>query len=316
MSSRPLLKKVILIGLLAPLWGCSVSNIISPSTSADVGSKSIVLTDVDFDPDSLIPETQPVADYLAGNLKRAGINHGEVQIAPDVETVAEWMASGKVNLYFDSVYPVMYVMKHSGATPILRRWKDGVAEYSTYIVTRKDSGLNRLDHLKGKMITLESPSSSSGFMFPMIYMLKAGLHPVAKAEANHKVAKNEIGYVFSGENEVAVEWILKGKVVAGAIDSETWTELPEEDRNQLEILAETDKFPRHVVLAGPNLKPNQIEVLKTALMGMDESKEGQAALAEFSKTAKFDEFPEGATAAIDRLEKDYEMLQTYLAHQK
>lgn len=314
--ARQLFQRLMLIGLLMPLSSCQFSNIISPSTSADVGSKSIVLTDVDFDPEALIPETQPVADYLADNLKQAGINQGTVQIAPDVETVADWMASGEVNLYFDSVYPVMMVMKRSGATPILRRWKDGVSEYSTYFVTLKDSGLSNLEDLQGKMITFEEPSSSSGFMFPMVYLLKTGFQPTQKAEANHAVANDEIGYVFSGDSKVGIEWMLEGKVAAGVIDSETWTELSDEERNQLDILAETDKFPRHVVLAGPNLKPNQIEALKAALMGMDKSQAGRAALKEFSDTAQFDEFPEGATAAIDRLKADYEMLQTYLAQQK
>lgn len=318
--SHSLLSKIAIIGLIVPLFGCdigsNINSVISPSTSADVGSKAIILTDVSYDPDSLIPETQPVADYLGANLKQAGINKGEVEIAPDLETVAEWMTAGKVNLYFDSVYPVMFVMKQSKATPILRRWKDGVAEYSTYFVARRDSGLSRVEDLQGKMIALEEPSSSSGFMFPMVYLLETGLNPVEKAEANHAVPDNEIGYVFSGEPENTVKWILEDKVSAGAIESETWAELSDEDRKQLSIIAKTDKFPRHVVLAGPNLKPEQIEALKVELMGMDKSQEGRAALEEFSETAKFDEFPEGAEAAISRLEKDYEMLQTYLAQQK
>jgi phosphonate transport system substrate-binding protein len=301
-----------LASLLISLAGCN--SLLTPATSAG-SDGAIILTDVDFDPDSLIPETQPVADYLAKHLQRAGISQGKVNIAPDVETVADWMASGEANLYFDSVYPVMTVMESAGGTPILRRWKDGVAEYSTYFVVRRDRNLNELQDLQGQMITLQEPSSSSGFMFPMGYLLKLGFNPVEKAEVNHSVAANEVGYVFSGQEEVTVEWVLEGRVIAGAVDSETWAELPSEVQDQLKIIAETEKFPRHVVLAGPTLTDEQVEDLKTALLKMDESRQGRETLAIFSETAQFDEFPEGADAAIARLQDTYDQLQLHLAQQ-
>jgi phosphonate transport system substrate-binding protein len=305
---------IALIGLTSPLLGCGS---IFPSTSAESDGEAIILTDVDFDPASLLPETQPVANYLASDrtLKQAGITRGEVNIAPDVETVVEWMTTGEVNLYFDSVYPAMLVMEKSGATPILRRWKDGVSAYSTYFVTRQDSPIKTLDDLQGQIIALQSPSSSSGFMFPMVYLLSSGFNPVEKAEANHPVAGDEVGYLFSGEDDNTIEWILDGKTVAGALDSETWAELSQADRDQLTILAETDTFPRHVVLAGPSLEQDQIEALKAAMQGMDESREGRAVLETFSETAQFDEFPEGAEAAIAQLQDAYDQLNAHLAHQ-
>jgi phosphonate transport system substrate-binding protein len=297
------------------LAGCNSSglnNLIFPATSAE-NDGAIILTDVDFDPDSLIPETQPVADYLAKNLQKAGISQGKVNIAPDVETVAAWMTSGEVNLYFDSVYPVMKVMEQSGGTPILRRWKDGVAEYNTYFVVRRDRAISELADLQGEMITLQEPSSSSGFMFPMGHLLALGFNPIEKAEVNHAVAKDEIGYVFSGQEEVTVEWVLSGKVVAGALDSETWSELTPQVQDQLKIVAETESFPRHVVLAGPSLEAEQIDVLKATLLDMDNSKQGREALAAFSDTAQFDEFPEGGEAAIARLQGTYDKIQSHLA---
>lgn len=298
------------IALLAGLTGC---NGFSSGSAAEGEGDAIVLTDVDFDPDSLIPETQPLADYLGNNLRRAGISDGKVKIAPNVATVSEWMASGEVNLYFDSVYPAMLVMEESGALPILRRWKDGVPEYNTFIVTTVDSNITGLDDLKGQMLSMESPSSSSGFMFPMIAMLEAGLNPVEKAEANHTVADDEVGYVFSGDPENTVDWILEGRVQAGAVDNETWDELSPEEKAELTIIAETEKFPRHMVLAGPSLSEETIAALKRTMTRMDESRKGRKALAEFSETAQFDEFPEGADQEIERLREAYDMLQAHLA---
>ncbi|MEM6253099.1 MAG: phosphate/phosphite/phosphonate ABC transporter substrate-binding protein [Cyanobacteria bacterium P01_D01_bin.156] len=296
------------------LGGCGVNQPVA--RSGDSSGDAIILTDVSFDPDSLIPETQPVADYLAKNLKKAGITQGEVQIAPDVDTVAEWMASGDVNIYFDSVFPAMLVMEKAGATPILRRWKDGVPEYNTLFVARKNSEISDIQSLQGKMIAMQAPSSSSGFMFPLIELMDADLTPVAKAEANHQVEDNEIGYVFSGEDDTTVEWILNGKVQAGALDSETWAEISDADREELMVIAETAQYPRHMVVVGPSLSTAQVEAVKSVLLDMENSKQGREALVEFSETAEFDEFPEGADEAVLKLQDAYNRVKEHLAAQE
>ncbi|MEA5467047.1 phosphate/phosphite/phosphonate ABC transporter substrate-binding protein [Leptothoe sp. PORK10 BA2] len=296
------------------LGGCGFSQTSSTLNSSSDGA-AIILTDVDFDPESLIPETQPVADYLASNLKKSGITRGEVKIAPDVDTVAEWMTSGEVNLYFDSVFPAMLVMEKSGATAILRRWKDGVPEYNTLFIARKDSDLLALASLQGKMMAMQQPSSSSGFMFPLIELMDNDLTPVAKAEANHPVSDNEIGYIFSGEDETTVEWVLSGKVQAGAVDSETWSEVSDADRSELMVIAETPQYPRHLVVVGPSLSEAQITAVKDVLLDMEDSQKGRAALVEFSETAEFDEFPEGVDEAILKLQDSYNRVKEHLAAQ-
>lgn len=306
MMPRKFLTAITLMSALLPLASCD--SALKASTSSFADAEKIVLTDVDFDPESLVPETQPVADYLAANLGDAKVE-GTVEIAPDSDTVAQWIASGKTDLYFDSIYPIMKVMEQSGGTPILRRWKDNAAEYNTYIVARRDRGITDLADLKGKMIALEDPDSSSGFMFPMVAMLNVNLNPVEKAEANHPVAADEIGYIFSGEDETTAEWVLNGKVMAGAIDNEAFAEIPEEDRNQLVIIAETEMYPRHIVLAASDLTEQQIEDVKAVLLGMDETEAGQAALKEFSETAQFDELP---ADTISRLQSAYDLLQNHL----
>ncbi|MBD3884562.1 phosphate/phosphite/phosphonate ABC transporter substrate-binding protein [Phormidium tenue FACHB-886] len=308
MMPRQSLAPLVLIASLIFPVSCSSSPEVSTGFTAS-DKEAIVLTDVDFDPDSLVPETQPVADYLGKNLGAAGITTGKVEIAPDSETAAEWLASGKTDLYFDSVYPIMKVMERSGGTPILRRWKDGVSEYNTLFVARRDSGITALADLKGKMIALEDPDSSSGFMFPMVEMLSANMKPVKKAEPNHPVAEDEVGYIFSGEDETTAEWILDGKVAVGTVDNEAFKEIPEAEREQLVVIAETDFYPRQVVLAAPDITPEQANAIKAVMLAMDESEKGQAALAEFSETAQFDEFPDGA---LSRLQDQYETLQNYL----
>lgn len=298
---RKVVTTIALIGILIPLWGCQNQ---SESQTKEV----IVLGDIALNP-ARKQRFQGVADYLAANLGQTGIGQGEVKIASDKETMAQWIKSGEVDLYMDSPYPAMYMVNQTGAKVILRRWKKGVAEYSTIFFARQDSDLKSLEDLKGKMLALEVPFSSSGYMFPLSHLIKSGMNPVEKAEANHEVPKNQVGYVFAGDDLNAVRWVLSKNVDAGATDSETFAGLPESQRSQLVVLAETKKFPRQVVVAAPDMDPKVLEEVKEVLMKMHKNKEGKEILQKFKKTAKFDQFPQEPKAALAQMEEYYQLVQ-------
>ncbi len=305
---RKLLTTLVLVGFLSPLIGCQEK----PETRNKVPKevKSIVLSDVSaLEPKSKKIKYQPLADYLATKLSKFGIGKGEVKIAPDTETLIQWISAGEVDLYFDSPYPASVVIEKSKAKPLLRAWKKGVAEYNSVFFARKDSGLTSLNDLKGKMIAFEVPDSSSGYMFPLVHLSKHGFNPVRKAEANHTVAADEVGYIFAGTDLNTVRWVTRGKVTAGVTDNGTFSEIPEATRSKLVVLGETDKFPRQVVVVQPNIDPKLLIAIKTVLMEMDENNKGREVLKNFNKTAQFDEFPGGAEATLAEMKESYKLIQ-------
>ena len=278
-----------------------------PETAVEAAGV-IVLADISDEPAKKIERFQPLADYLAANLTEYGIGSGEVKIAPDMETMIQWLQTGEVDVYIDSLYPAMLISEASGAAPILRRWKKDVAEYHTVFFTMAGSGLTSIEDLAGRMIAFEDANSTSGYMLPLAYLVEAGLNPVEKARPDTAVSPDEVGFVFSGDDLNTLQWVVGGTVIAGATDNANYEELVAESDAELMILAETESVARNVVLMRGDMDAELVTAVTDLLLGLDETAAGLEILDIF-KTAQFDEFPEGAENAWNRMRALYEMVQ-------
>ena len=305
-----LISKLILFSVLIGVVGCdsqstSVSETID--TPPSQSTKVIVIADISNNPAKKIARYQPMADYLANHLSEFNIGQGEVKVATDLETMSDWLESGQVDIYFDSPYPAMIVSDRSGAKPILRRWKDGQAEYYGVFFAMKSSGIKTLAELQGNTIALDETYSTSGYFLPMVKLIQSGFQPVEKKSTSGKVEADQVGYVFSDDDENTIQWVISGKLKAGVVDIETFREIPVASRKEIDILAETETVPRQVVLIREDLDPKLVAKIKTILLNMDQTDEGKKVLAKFEQTAKFDDFP--PKKSIDRIRQLYELVK-------
>lgn len=269
----------------------------------------IILGDISDDPAEVIEGTQPLADYLAANLKEYGITEGQVRIATSTEELAQMLADGEVDLYFDSTYPATLISDQVGAKIILRRWRFGVEEYQSVIFASKDSGITSVEQLPGHMVAMDAPYSTSGFMLPAVYLTEHGLKLVGKKSQGDPVASDEIGFVFSYDDENTLQWVLSDLTDAGVTDDFHFdVDFPEEARTQLVELARTEATPRQVGLVRPGLDEELTRAIISVLTSMHETEEGQSALESF-QTTKFDEFPDGINTATQRMREMMELVK-------
>jgi phosphonate transport system substrate-binding protein len=268
---------------------------------------AITLGDVNNDPSGAVLQFQPLADYLASGLGEFGISVGQVRIAPDFETMSNWLSTGEVDLYFDSVYPALQIMNTIEAQPLLRRWRRGVAEYNTVFFALRSSGLETLADLETRVIALEGNQSTSGYLLPLGYLIENGFTPLETSETTTEVGSGEVGYVFSGEDENTIQWVISGRVIAGAVDNINFSDIPQETREQLVVLGETLYVPRQVALARPGMDPELQQAVIDLLLAADESDIGRQALEAF-RTTQFDAFPDGVDAAFRDIRRMYDLV--------
>jgi phosphonate transport system substrate-binding protein len=313
MGQHSNLQRVVsLVAIVIVLAGCGAFQAPptpTPAPTATVAAKNIVLADISDNPAKRIAAFQPLADYLGANLVKFGYGGGAVKIADDFDTMTKWIKDGEVDLYFDSPFPVTVLADRAGAQPILRRWRDGVSEYHSVLFARADSGIKSVEDLKGRMIAFDEPYSTSGFALPLTYLVDKGLKVVEKPSPDAPVAKDEIGYVFSTNDENTIQWVVSGKVAAGTTDNLNYANIPDENRSALTIVAETKAVPRQVATVRPGMDPAMVEAIKALLVGLDKTAEGKDILKNFQKTDKFDEFPGGVEAALEPMRAAYALTQ-------
>ena len=278
-------------------------------TLAATETRAIVLGDISDDPAEVIEGAQPLADYLADQLAAYGITEGQVRVASSIDEMSKLLADGEVDLYFDSTYPATLISDQSGATIALRRWRFGVEEYQSVIFASEASGITSIEQLPGYMVAMDAPYSTSGFVMPSVYMMENGLTLVGKKSTGDPVGDNEVGFVFSYDDENTLQWVVSGLTAAGVTDDYNFdVAFPEEARSQLVELARTEYTPRQVVVIRSGLDDELVQAIVQVLTTMHETEAGAEALDPF-QTSKFDEFPEGPEAAVSRMREMMELVQ-------
>jgi phosphonate transport system substrate-binding protein len=96
-------------------------------------------------------------------------------VASDYAGVIEALRSKRVELAF--VHPVGYVLanREAGCRILVRDVWGGKTAYTARFYVRKDRGIRSVEDLRGKTVAFVDPASSSGYIYPMVLLIKQGL---------------------------------------------------------------------------------------------------------------------------------------------
>jgi phosphonate transport system substrate-binding protein len=239
---------------------------------------------------------------FVGYVARKLSSEGKIIIVSTPAELAKLLEQQKVDFYMESAYSTYIINDVQGAAKLLlRRWQRGKPEYQSLIFAKRNSGINRLEDLRGRIIVFENLESTSGYFLPKFFLLRNGFKLSEKSGLEAAVAPGEIGYIFASSQEKLVDLVLTKPAAGGAFSDDDYAKLDDKVRADVSVLAQTEKLPRHLVSIRKDLASALADRLKAILLSMSEDDEGRRILQRTGETTKFDMLPEGEEGMRRRL---------------
>ena len=185
----------------------------------------------DESPTELARKFEPLGKYLESKLGM------KVEFTPvtDYAAAVETLVNKKIDLaWFGGFTFVQSSVRSNGKTiPLVQREEDAV--FKSVFITSTDSGINKLEDLKGKTLSFGSQSSTSGHLMPRSFLLAAKIDP----------DKDLKRISFSGAHDATIAAVASGKVDAGALNVSVWNKFVEDkkvDPNAVKVFFTTPAY--------------------------------------------------------------------------
>ena len=226
----------------------------------------------DENPQEMLRIYQPFADYLT---KEIGM---PVKFTPVVDYAAtvEGLAANRLEMvWYGGLTSVQAAKQAKGARRIIMRKED--AEFKSYFITTKESGIKSLKDLKGKTFAFGSVSSTSGHLMPRYFLIKNNINP----------EKDFSKFSFSGAHDATAAWVEAGRVDAGALNFLVWDKLVETkkvDTNKVQIFWTTPPYVDYVWTVRAGVDKGTADKITTAFLKLDYNKPDDKKLLDLHRT--------------------------------
>lgn len=279
---------------------------IHPKTDPFKRHEVLVIGKISTNPKKHHAALKPLAQYVVAKMGDLGIKDCRVIFANTIPQMVSFIKDKKIDWISETPYSAIAFNDQAGAKMLLRRWKKGVPQYHSVIVTQKGNGIDSLRDLAGKKIAFESPESTSAFLMPHYALIRHGLKTEELRTIGDQPGASKVGYLFSGQEINSSIWLYKGMVDAIAYSNLDWAEqdhTPEKFRKTFKIIHETTPFPRAIELVRKGLPADIVSRLKTILLNAQNDPAAKAALKKFQKTTRFDEIDPQTLESLKQMKK-------------
>lgn len=226
---------------------------------------------------------QPVMDYLS---KETGLRF-ELVVVSDYTQLAQRMKLGEIDIGAFSPFAYLDGVKTADVRIFASHIADGgKPSYNGLIIARKDSGIAKLENLKGKSFAFVDPKSASGFIYPRAILISKGINP---SDFFSRTA-------FLGNHENVLKAVLEKGVDAGAVYS-TALKLGEDKKlpvDKLWVIAKTDPIPYDAYTVRKEVPDETVKKIQKAMLQLDRrTVGGKYVLDALNRELKIDGFING-----------------------
>lgn len=240
---------------------------------------------------SILRKTKPVIDALKASLHMNVVPF----VATDYTGIIEAMRANKLDVAFFAPGAYVLAEQKANALVILKAQRKGKSFFYSAIITHRDSGIKRLQDLKGKTFAFVDPASTSGGVYPKVMLMNVGLNP----------QRDFTRVIYAGGHDAAVLAVLNKKVDASATfandtkgEDTAWTQFltKPEERAKIVALAYSRPIPSDNIAIRRDLDPALAAKVKRVFMDMGRTPAGRRQLWDLYR---IDAFVESTPADFD-----------------
>ena len=212
-------------------------------------------------PEKLIGDIEIIIEYLQKEMGIAVKGY----VTQDHAAAVEALRNGEADISFMGGLP--YVLAHEiiGAEVILSEVYRGSPTYRARIFVLRDSGIEKVEDLRGKSIAFADPISESGFIYPLEIMVEAGL--LKRGDDPKEVFSN---VYFAGGYQQAIQALANGLVDAAGVSQFADLLLTPEQLPKITWIAESKPIPSHLVCVRKGLDKERVDAFKQAMLKLNQ----------------------------------------------
>jgi phosphonate transport system substrate-binding protein len=169
----------------------------------------------------------------------------------------EAIRSGRLHIAGFSTGPTGYAVNLGGYVPLaVKGTADGFQGYNLITIVRKDSSIQSMADLKGKLVAHTSASSNSGNLAPRALFPKIGITP----DEDYTVK-------YSGKHDQSIMGVASGDYDAAPVASDVFSRMANAGRinaDDFRIIFTSPRFPTSSFGYAHDLKPDLVAKIKEA----------------------------------------------------
>jgi len=212
-----------------------------------------------------------IGNQIAHLLEMATGYRFESFVATSYAGVIEAMGAGRADIGWLNTFSYVIAHQKYGVEVRLVTVRFGLPYYRAEIIAQSASGINSLADLKGKRFAFVDPASTSGYLFPLAGLKKAGYDP----------AKFFGQTVFAGSHNNVVLAVYQGRADAGAVFEDARASVQKtlpDVMQKLKVIWKSDPIPNDTVSFRKDLPADVKDRVSTALLRFSQDPVGLEAL--------------------------------------
>jgi phosphonate transport system substrate-binding protein len=208
---------------------------------------------------------------VAHLLEMATGYHFESVVATSYAGVIEAMGANRADIGWLNTFSYVIAHEKYGVEVRLVTVRFGLPYYRSEIITQADSGINTLGDLRGKRFAYVDPASTSGYLFPVAGLKKAGYDP-----------QKFFGQtIFAGSHNNVVLAVYQGRVDAGAVFEDARASVQKtlaDVMQKVKVVWKSDPIPNDTVSVRKGLPEDVKGRVTNALLRFSQTSAGLDAL--------------------------------------